>query len=122
MSRLSRGPALFLFFILISATLPILAQVSQPNIPTNGLQVLHNHVRPAVSNGQAVQMGVLPSTQRMKLAIMLPLRNQGELTSLLGRLYDPSEGHDVTAETNGTTEWQMRNQFRAWSKYMAMSM
>ena len=40
----------------------------------------------------------------------------------VGRLYDPSEGHDVTAETNGTTEWQMRNQFRAWSKYMTMSM
>src|SRR6266567_9388373 len=90
MSRLSRGPALFLFFILISATLPILAQVSQPNNPANGLQVLHNHVRPAVSNGQVVPMGVLPSTQRMKLAIMLPLRNQSELTSLLGRLYDPS--------------------------------
>jgi hypothetical protein len=32
------------------------------------------------------------------------------------------EGQDVTAETNGTTEWQMRNQFRAWSKYMTMSM
>ena len=29
---------------------------------------------------------------------------------------------DVTAETNGTTEWQMRNQFRAWSKFMTMSM
>jgi benzoate/toluate 1,2-dioxygenase alpha subunit len=40
----------------------------------------------------------------------------------VGRLYDPSEGHDVTAEANGTTEWQMRNQFRAWSKYMTMSM
>ena len=25
---------------------------------------------------------------------------------------------DVTAVTNGTTEWQMRNQFRAWSKFM----
>ena len=40
----------------------------------------------------------------------------------VGRLYDPAEGQDVTAETNGTTEWQMRNQFRAWSKYMTMSM
>ena len=38
------------------------------------------------------------------------------------RLYDPAEGQDVTAETNGTTEWQMRNQFRAWSKFMTMSM
>ena len=38
------------------------------------------------------------------------------------RLYDPSEGPDATAVTNGTTEWQMRNQFRAWSKFMTMSM
>ncbi len=25
-------------------------------------------------------------------------------------------------QTNGTTEWQMRNQFHAWSKFMTMSM
>jgi phenylpropionate dioxygenase-like ring-hydroxylating dioxygenase large terminal subunit len=40
----------------------------------------------------------------------------------LQRLYDPSELSDTTAVTNGTTEWQMRNQFRAWSKFMSMSM
>jgi hypothetical protein len=40
----------------------------------------------------------------------------------LQRLYDPSEEPDTTAVTNGTTEWQMRNQFRAWSKFMTMSM
>ena len=69
------------------------AQVSQPNNPVSGgqqLQVLHNHVRPVVSSGQAVPMGVLPSTQRMKLTIMLPLRNQPALNDLLSRLYDPS--------------------------------
>ena len=38
------------------------------------------------------------------------------------RLYDPQEPVDVTAETNGTTEWQMRNQFHAWQKFMTMSM
>jgi len=38
------------------------------------------------------------------------------------RLYDPSERHDATAVSNGTTEWQMRNQFRAWSKFMTLSM
>jgi hypothetical protein len=38
------------------------------------------------------------------------------------RLYDAAEPPDTTAETNGTTEWQMRNQFRAWSKFMTMSM
>jgi hypothetical protein len=40
----------------------------------------------------------------------------------VGRLYEPDEAADVTAETNGTTEWQMRNQFRAWSKFMTLSM
>lgn len=54
------------------------------------LQALHNHVRPAVASGQAVPVGSLPSTQRMSLAIMLPLRNQPELTNFLDRLYDPT--------------------------------
>jgi benzoate/toluate 1,2-dioxygenase alpha subunit len=40
----------------------------------------------------------------------------------LQRLYSSDEEPDVTAVTNGTTEWQMRNQFRAWKKYMTMSM
>jgi phenylpropionate dioxygenase-like ring-hydroxylating dioxygenase large terminal subunit len=38
------------------------------------------------------------------------------------RLYATTEEADVTAVTNGTTEWQMRNQFRAWRKFMTMSM
>ncbi len=40
----------------------------------------------------------------------------------LQRLYDPLEGSVATAVTNGTNEWQMRNQFRAWSKFMTMDM
>jgi phenylpropionate dioxygenase-like ring-hydroxylating dioxygenase large terminal subunit len=40
----------------------------------------------------------------------------------VGRLYEPSEQADVTAVINGTSEQQMRNQFRAWSKFMTMSM
>ena len=38
------------------------------------------------------------------------------------RLYDPQEAEQKVAVTNGTNEWQMRNQFRAWSKFMTMSM
>ncbi|MFZ1084746.1 MAG: protease pro-enzyme activation domain-containing protein [Terracidiphilus sp.] len=53
-------------------------------------QVLHNHVRPAVSNGQAALVGSLPPTQKMQLSIVLPLRNQAKLAALLGQLYDPS--------------------------------
>src|ERR1700691_5374437 len=53
-------------------------------------QVLHKHVRPAVTNGQAARAGPMSKSQRMRLAIILPLRNQGELTNLLKRLYNPS--------------------------------
>jgi benzoate/toluate 1,2-dioxygenase alpha subunit len=40
----------------------------------------------------------------------------------LQRLYEPDEAEHVVAVANGTTELQMRNQFRAWSKFMTMSM
>lgn len=54
------------------------------------LQVLHHHVRPAVSSRQALPVGFLPPTDRMDLAILLPLRNPPELTNFLERLYDPN--------------------------------
>jgi hypothetical protein len=38
------------------------------------------------------------------------------------RLYDPSERLGQTAEVNGTSEIQMRNQFRAWAHFMTASM
>jgi subtilase family serine protease len=54
------------------------------------LQRLHSHVRPAVSNGAAALVGALPPKQQMDITLLLPLRNQAELTSLLARLYDSS--------------------------------
>jgi len=54
-------------------------------------QVLHSNIPSVVAKGQAVAVGTLPATQRLNLAITLPLRNQTELTSLLKRLYDPSD-------------------------------
>jgi subtilase family serine protease len=53
-------------------------------------QVLHQHVRTVVANGRAASVEAMPHNQHMKLAIILPGRNQSELTSLLKRLYDPS--------------------------------
>ncbi|TPQ44698.1 oxidoreductase [Prosthecomicrobium hirschii] len=50
------------------------------------------------------------------------LRCNGNEWVNVQRLYDPAEEADATVVTNGTTEWQMRNQFRAWSKFMTMSM
>jgi hypothetical protein len=38
------------------------------------------------------------------------------------RLYSPDEGDGRETVTNGTSEWQMRNQFRAWAKFMTMTM
>ena len=82
--------AAFLLFTIMSFTIQGHAQ---------SLQVLHNHVRPVVASGQALPMGALPASQRLNLAIMLPLRNQTQLTSLLARLNDPTSpdyGHFLT--------------------------
>jgi len=56
-------------------------------------QLLHDHVRPAVTNGEAIPVAVMPATQRLKLAITLPLRHQDELGNLLKELYDPASPH-----------------------------
>ena len=40
----------------------------------------------------------------------------------VARLFDPAEHGQTDVATNGTNEWQMRNQFRAWAKYMTASM
>jgi len=54
------------------------------------LQVLHHHVRTAVSSREARLVGRVPATQRMQISIVLALRNQVGLTELLGQLYEPS--------------------------------
>ena len=36
------------------------------------------------------------------------------------RLYAPGEAEQRNVVTDGTSEWQMRNQFRAWVKFMTM--
>lgn len=71
-----------LLFVLFLHIVSIQGQPSQ--------QVLAHHVPAAVTSGQAKLLGQLPATQRMNLSIVLPLRNQSELASLLKRLYDPS--------------------------------
>ena len=51
--------------------------------------VFTSHVPEAVSSGVAPFVGHLPDTQRLSLAISLPLRNQAELDNLLQQIYDP---------------------------------
>lgn len=40
----------------------------------------------------------------------------------VARLYEPGEEQRKNEVTNGTNEWQMRNQYRAWAHYMTASM
>ena len=54
------------------------------------VQVLHDHVPSSVAKGQAQRVGLLPPSQRMQLAVMLPIHNHPALTSFLDQLYDPS--------------------------------
>ncbi len=61
-----------------------------PAVALQPLQQLHDPLRPAVADGEAKLVGRMPSTQRLNLSFVLPLRNESELHSLLGRLYNPS--------------------------------
>jgi hypothetical protein len=54
------------------------------------MQVMQHHVRPEVTDHRAAFMGRLPDDKQMHLSVVLPLRNQAGLTSVLQRLYDPS--------------------------------
>jgi phenylpropionate dioxygenase-like ring-hydroxylating dioxygenase large terminal subunit len=50
------------------------------------------------------------------------LRSNGNPWVNLQRLYREGEAEEINAIANGTTEWPMRNQFRAWSRFMTMGM
>lgn len=53
-------------------------------------QKLHKHVPPVVSNGRAKFIGRMPAKQMVEMSIVLPVRDQASLTTLLGQLYDPA--------------------------------
>jgi len=55
-----------------------------------GTRILHGHVPPAIARLKLQSTGGLPSTNRLHLAIGLPLRNQAALAVLLQQLYDPA--------------------------------
>ena len=54
------------------------------------LQTLSHNVRQEVVSHKAAFVNALPADQQLHLSIVLPLRNQAQLTALLSRLYDPS--------------------------------
>ncbi len=52
--------------------------------------LLTRHVREATRNGQARMLGAYSANSTMRLVMVLPLRNQDELESLLADLYNPA--------------------------------
>ena len=50
------------------------------------------------------------------------LASRGSQWVNLGRLFDPAEKAQDEAVTNGTSEWQMRSQMRAWARFMTDGM
>ena len=58
------------------------------NLQAAATRALRGHVPAAVAN--LAPIGRLPSTQRLDLALGLPLRNREALTNLLQELYDPT--------------------------------
>jgi subtilase family serine protease len=70
--------------------LTVLATLSFATLNLQAQTVLTKHVHDAVLNGKAQLIGPLPSSQAISLDIVLPLRNQAGLDSLLQQLYDPT--------------------------------
>jgi subtilase family serine protease len=72
--------------------LVIVALVSVASVAgqAQSLPPLTHHVREVTLNGLAPSVGRLPAEQRMRLVIVLPLRNQAALDNFLKELYDPA--------------------------------
>jgi subtilase family serine protease len=88
---------------IITSLLAIVAMVSVVSGASyaQSLPLLTHQVREATLNGQAPLVARLPAEQRMRLVIVLPLRNQTALDNFLKQLYDPrnpSYRHYLTVE------------------------
>jgi subtilase family serine protease len=86
LSRLKRTlPAL-----VIAGALSLGTQVSHASATQGAFSLLtHDHVPAAVRVGQATSAQALDANRQLKLGLVLPLRNEAELDSLIGQLYDP---------------------------------
>src|SRR2546423_1801268 len=79
------------FFLRLTTLAAVLcACLSSMHAQETRLQVTRHHVRQEVTDHRASFMGRLPDDDQLHLSVVLPLRNQAALTSLLQRLYDPS--------------------------------
>ncbi|TEA76946.1 aromatic ring-hydroxylating dioxygenase subunit alpha [Allopusillimonas ginsengisoli] len=50
------------------------------------------------------------------------LHSRGRAWVNVARLYEPDEAERENEVVNGTSEWQMRNQYQAWARYMTATM
>ena len=73
---------LVVFFILLS--------VSTSQLSAAGLRMASSHVPAGVRQGKLVSLGRLPATNRLQLALSLPLRDRAGLTNFLAAVYDPT--------------------------------
>jgi len=64
--------------------------VQAADAPAGIYRIMRAQVPDAVSTGVAARVGDAPSSQSLKLALNLPLRNEAELDSLIQQIYDPS--------------------------------
>jgi subtilase family serine protease len=84
MKKISAATLQRLFALLCATILFLTVAAQAEQRPT-----LTTHVPEAVSSGLAPLVGHVPATQRVSLAVSLPLRNEAQLQELLQRLYDP---------------------------------
>jgi len=88
-------------FAALSLALVAMIIVSSSVCAAQSQLLMTRHVHDAVRNGLAPSVGRLPTTQVMRLVLVLPLRHQPELESFLQELYDPSSPdyrHFLTVE------------------------
>ena len=91
--------------------LAVAGMVLLPFARVSGSQLLRDEVPAAITNLHLQSTSLLPATNRLDLAISLPLRNQAGLDRLLAEIYDPASTnyhHYLTpeqfAERFGPTE------------------
>ncbi len=88
-ARFFPGKACFRFLAFLSA----LAAVFGSERAGAADQLLKGHVPAVIQRMNLQPTGELPATNRMRLAIGLPLRNREALDTLLGQLYDPASAN-----------------------------
>jgi hypothetical protein len=83
---------------------------SSAPIWSQGTEHIIHKIRPAAA-AQLPSVGRMPGSQRLSVAVGLPLRNESELADLLGQLYDPASPQyrqwrtpEQLAEQFGATE------------------